>query len=845
MSTASTVADVLDQDNPLKTTYQQFIHLSKYSRWLEKENRRETWRETVWRYINFWKGRNLIDEALGDYLFDHIYNLHTMPSMRCLMTAGPALDRDEIAGYNCAYTALGDGGKEIELTHPELDVPIKMHLVKPTDFDEIFYVLMCGTGVGFSVERQFINQLPKVGGTLNRSTYLPTEENFPGLAPSDLSMFDPDKNNIYVRDSKYGWASALRILIIELYNGNFDITWDVSEVRPAGARLKVFGGRASGPEPLLRLFEFSKALFINAKGRRLNSIECHSLVCKIADIVVVGSVRRSALISLSNLSDDRMRHAKSGSWYSVEATKHFNLANNSVCYTEKPTVGAFMQEWLSLYESKSGERGFFNREAAQKLIPERRRVLGYYDYGCNPCCVTGDTLILTDQGNYVIKDLVNKEVLVWNGDDFSSVMPYEVGIHPIFEVSFSDGSHLKCSSNHRFIIQNLGDVIASDLEVNMVLDNFFSAPVDNGRVKNEYGASLIITAIEECGYSEMVYCFTEPKAKRGTFNGIVTGQSEILLRSKQNCNLTEIVARPYDTLESLKEKARVAAILGTLQSTLTNFRYVSSKWKENCELERLLGVSITGICDHDVLNGSWDQKVFGLTSINSESMPTLKGWLEAIKETVIETNKEWAEKLGIPQATATTCVKPSGTVSSLVNSSSGMHERHAEYYIRTARGDVKDPLTTMLKAQGIPWEPEFGKEHDSVVFSFPTKSPHNALVRNHRTAIDQLELWKAYQLYYCEHKPSITVSVKEHEWPTTLGWVWENFDILSGVSFLPYDGGIYKQAPFQECSEATYEALEKDFPVIDFSRLGEFEFEDNTTSMQEYACVGGVCEMAS
>jgi ribonucleoside-diphosphate reductase alpha chain len=587
----------MSQD-PLKTPYQQFIHRSKYARWLPEKGRRETWEETVWRYVDYWWNRGVITPSERLALFTAIYNLEVMPSMRALMTAGAALDRDVTAGYNCSFIAVGGSGKDITIEHPDLDQPYILHVGSPIDFDEILYVLMCGTGVGYSVERQYINRLPVVGDSLNRSIYAPTEENFPGVPADELSVFLSAENRIVVADSKCGWASALRILLVELYNGNFDVTWDVSQVRPAGARLKTFGGRASGPEPLLRLFDYCVQLFRAAEGRRLNSIECHGLVCKIADIVVVGGVRRSALLSLSNLSDNRMRHAKTGSWW-IE-NPHFSLANNSVAFTEKPTAGAFMAEWLSLYDSKSGERGIFNRQAATKLQPARRAALGYNEWGTNPC-------------------------------------------------------------------------------------------------------------------------------------------SEIVLRSRQKCNLSEVVVRPSDTQETLFYKIEIAAILGTLQATLTDFRYLSPKWKENCEEERLLGVSLTGIMDHPLLS-----------TVSEESGRLLRG----LRDHAVTINQLWADALEINPATAVTCVKPSGTVSQLVDAASGIHPRYAPHYIRTVRADKKDPLAQLMRDQGVPCEDDVMRPDSTWVFSFPVEAPAGSVFRDDRSALEQLELWKHYQLNFCEHKPS-------------------------------------------------------------------------------------------
>jgi ribonucleoside-diphosphate reductase alpha chain len=641
------------------TDYQQYIATSRYARYLDDEKRRETWDETVDRYINFFNSRNssLTDtdsndnNGLGTNIWDSLRNsilsLDVMPSMRCLMTAGKALERDNVAGYNCSYRAVDD---------------IRA-------FDEIMYVLLCGTGVGFSVERQFISELPAVAEEFYESDTV-----------------------IQVKDSKIGWASAYRQLVALLYAGDIP-KWDMSKIRPAGSRLKTFGGRASGPEPLVDLFEFSVEVFKNAKGRKLNSVECHDLVCKVADIVVVGGVRRSALISLSNLTDERMRVAKSGQWW--DSNPQRALANNSVCYTEKPDMGIFMKEWESLYESKSGERGIFSREASKKIAARSGRRDVEHDFGTNPC-------------------------------------------------------------------------------------------------------------------------------------------SEIILRSKQFCNLTEAVVRPDDDLETLKNKVRIATILGTLQSTLTNFRYLGSKWKRNTEEERLLGVSLTGIMDHPVMSGieDWDKDT------------TLEQGLNELKEVAIETNKLWADKMGIEPSTAITCVKPSGTVSQLVDSASGIHPRYSDFYIRTVRTDKKDPVYSFLKDEGVPVEDAIGKEESTAIFSFPVASPKASVKRNDVTAIDQLELWRVYAEHWCEHKPSITVYVREDEWLEVGAWVYKHFDLVSGVSFLPHTDHVYKQAPYQEITEEAYkEALVQMPDNISWDRLATYETEDNTTVEHELACTAGGCEI--
>ena len=621
------------------TDYQRFIHASRYARWLPEENRRETWKETVDRYTGFFKNR-FPDTFPNEDVNNAIYNLDVMPSMRCLMTAGPALERDEIAGYNCSFVAIDS----------------------PKAFDEIMYILMCGTGVGFSVERQFTNNLPSIA-----------EE------------FHETDTTVRVKDSRIGWASAYRELISLLYSGRVP-KWDTSGIRPAGARLKTFGGRASGPKPLEDLFNFTVHTFKKAAGRKLNSLECHDLVCKVADIVIVGGVRRSALISLSNLTDDRMRNAKNGAWWESDVQRA--LANNSVAYTERPDVGIFLKEWTTLYESKSGERGIFNRVAATKKASSNgRRDVEGFEYGTNPC-------------------------------------------------------------------------------------------------------------------------------------------GEIILRSKGLCNLSEIVIREEDTLASLKEKVRIATIIGTFQSTLTNFRYVRSDWRKNQEEERLLGVSMTGIMDHPVLSKPTDE--------------TIK-WLTELREYAIQTNKEWADKLGIPHSAAITTVKPSGTVSQLVGCSSGIHPAYSSHYIRTVRMDNKDPLTLFFKSQGVPNEPDVTKPSDITVFSFPQKGTNSGVTRNETNAVEQLKLYSVYQKYWTEHNPSITVYYKDDEFLNIGAWIYNNFSDVSGVSLLPHSDHVYKQAPYQEITEEEYNASVASFPNIDWGNLKEEE--DTTTGTQELACVSGVCEV--
>ena len=635
-------------NNYLPTEYQSFIHLSRYSRWQPELGRRETWDETVSRYFDFFT-EHLKEQCDFDLdpkdrkrLEESVLSLNTMPSMRCLMTAGEALKRENIAGYNCSYIAVDS----------------------PRAFDEILYILMNGTGVGFSVERQDVAKLPVVADELH---------------PTDTTIIVPD--------SKLGWAKSLKELIHLLYSGQIP-KWDLSKVRPAGAPLKTFGGRASGPEPLDQLFRFAVNIFTHAQGRKLSSLECHDLVCKIAEIVVVGGVRRSALISLSNLSDDRMRVAKSGQWWEDNAQRA--LANNSACYTEKPEIGIFMDEWKSLYDSKSGERGIFNRQSAKQQAERNGRRESEWDFGTNPC-------------------------------------------------------------------------------------------------------------------------------------------SEIILRSKQFCNLSEVVVRASDSMNTLKKKVEIATILGTFQSTLTNFKYLSSSWTNNTREERLLGVSLTGIMDSTLTNGKEDG---------------LEKRLDELKKIAVKTNEEWSEKLGIPQSAAITCVKPSGTVSQLVDSASGIHARHNPYYIRTVRADKKDPLAQFMRDAGFPVEDDVMKPEHTYVFSFPMKAPEHAVMRTDMTALEQLELWLQYQKHWCEHKPSVTISVKEHEWMDVGAWVYKHFDWMSGVSFLPFSEHVYKQAPYQDCDEATYEAeLEKMPKNVDWSALTLYEQSDMTEGAQELACVAGACEI--
>ena len=620
--------------------FKTYIHKSRYARWLTEKGRRETWEETVTRYCDFWEAR-YPDIFPYDEVWEAIHKQEVMPSMRALMTAGPALDRDNIAGFNCSYIPVED----------------------TRAFDEIMYILMNGTGVGYSVERQHVNQLPEVA-----------------------ERFETTDTIITVADSKAGWSSAFRQLIALLYGGKIP-TWDTSKVRKQGARLKTFGGRASGPEPLETLFRFTIEVFKNAAGRKLSSVECSDIVCKTAEVVVVGGVRRSALICLSNLSDERMRNYKNGQWY-VD-NKQRALANISVSYTEKPEMESFIKEWLALIESKSGERGIFNRVAAKQQAAATGRRDISYAFGTNPC-------------------------------------------------------------------------------------------------------------------------------------------GEIILRPYGFCNLSEVVVRADDSLDRLVNKVTIAAILGTLQSSLTDFKYIRKKWKENADEERLLGVSLTGIMDHPVLNNAKSE--------------VLKDWLSTIKATAIQVNKRFADSMGINPSVAITTVKPSGTVSQLVDSASGIHPRHSQYYTRTVRADYKDPLAIFLKEAGVPVEVDLFNKNN-YVFSFPIKAPDGCLTRHDVSAITQLEHYLVFQQEWCEHNPSITVYVKQDEWLEVGAWVYKHLDKLGGVSFLPHSEHIYPQAPYQDLTKEQYLENLKNFPVIDWAKFDAYEVDDATVNMHELACVSGYCEV--
>ncbi len=992
---------VHDKTKQIESHYSKYIAMSRYARYQDDLDRRETWEETVVRLCDFWKKRH---PELFPYetIKNGVYNMEEMPSMRSLMTAGKALERDQVAGYNCSYLPIND----------------------PRCFDEAMYVLMCGTGVGFSVERQEVSRLPQV--------------------PDEL--FESD-TVIKVKDSKIGWCTGLRELVSLLYAGKIP-KWDLSGLRPAGARLKVFGGRSSGPAPLNDVYTFVVSVFKRATGRKLTSIECHDIVCKIAECVVVGGVRRSALISLSNLSDERMRDAKTGQWWENNAQRA--LANNSAAYTEKPEIGIFMKEWLSLYNSKSGERGIVNRQAAKKKAIETGRRDPGHDFGTNPC-LTSDTWIFTENGPKQIKDLIGTSfTAILDGKKYPSTSQgfFSSGVKSIYEVKLKNGMSIKCTSNHKFmtadgwktveqmnsddhiILDNNQESMISwnskpgDFEKGWLLGSLFgdgniekdkanldfwgenrydmqkiakiylnesvgcrsdcgsgNGQIDYGRVRigskelrdcaisyNMYnfdsntkqisedvekessdftrgflsgwfdadgspqgnhkkGISVRLSSIDlnalryaqralsrfgiiskiyenrkDAGYRLLpdgnggyreYYCQTThelvisnksvalfhervgfkdlnkktrlessisqykrnlnsdkvsskiksiiaigeqevfdcqiPDKNAFNANGLVSHNcGEISLRPFGFCNLSEVIVREDDTLESLKKKVEISTILGTFQSTLTDFRYLRNIWKKNAEEERLLGVSLTGIMDHPVMSGKRGKEI-------------LEQWLTELKECAVATNKEWAEKLGIPQSASITCVKPSGTVSQLVNSSSGIHPRYSKHYVRTVRADKNDPLAVFLMVQGVPCEDDVTKPNSTYVFSFPMKSPDSAITAPELSAIQQLELYLTYQRKWTEHNVSITVYVREHEWMEVGAWVYKHFDEVGGVSFLPYSDHVYRQAPYQPISKEDYDKLASEFPEINWQQFNESG--DSTKGAQEYACVAGMCEL--
>ena len=958
--------------NELPTMYQNFIHLSRYSRWLDEKGRRETWEETVTRYMDFMKWHleencsYKMPQTVYKEVKSYILELKVMPSMRAMMTAGEALKRDNIANYNCSFL-IAD---------------------KIRCFDEMLYILLCGVGVGFSVERQFITKLPTMA-----------EE------------YHPTDTTVVVGDSKMGWAKAYKEVISLLLAGQVP-QWDVSGIRPAGARLKTFGGRASGSAPLVELFNFTVQTFKEAKGRKLTSFEVHKLFCKIADVVVVGGVRRASLISLSNLSDDRMRHAKSGQWW--VSNPELALSNNSACYTEKPDMGIFMEEWQALYNSKSGERGIFNREAALKTIAELNKRAGFdrrnseWEFGLNPC-FTGDMRLLTDAGYASFKELSDYCSPVTEGEDSKTVTVikpdgsesegtvWSNGIKQVVEIRFRNRDSITCTKDHVFqtdigdckakflkdhrlvpyvemkddwyhdgflagFVQgdgctgrlnskshkglevcfgrNDGDIAemygqkvgkwysreamrvarewelspeplpTRDLPANQCtsfLAGLFSANgcVINGhrvafkttnknlavdlkqvlkvdfdinsyitvnkkkKVKFSNGeyvckesydlnigtfesilkfaenisfgqaykrknlASLLrikspqVMSVKPIGKQE-VFDFNEPEGHWGVVEGVIAHNcGEIILRPKSFCNLSEVIVRAEDTFDTLKDKIRIATVLGTWQASLTDFKYISSKWAENCEEEALLGVSMTGIMDNEITNGS--------DLYSEEYLITSLGLL---REHATEVNKEWAKRIHINPAAAITCVKPSGNISQLCDTASGIHARHSEYYIRSVKVNLNDPIAQFMLDKGFPYEPDINKPETAVLFRFPIKSPEGSITRTQKTAIEQLELWMIYKEHYCDHNPSCTINVKEKEWLDVGAWVYKNFDNISGLAFLPFSEHSYTQAPYQECAKEEYDGLALAMPKgINWDDLSEFESGDMTTGSQELACV--------
>jgi len=883
--------------------YSQFIYKSRYARYLDKEKRREDWLETVQRYMdfivaflqennNFSVPKDTIEE-LTQAILDH----NVMPSMRGLMTAGPAAMKNQVAFYNCAFLPIDDF----------------------RSFDEEMAILMSGTGVGFSVEQEAIKNLP--------------------IIPEE---FFPSNSTIVFEDSRIGWAKGYREFISILLTGQIP-KYDISKLRPAGSRLKTMGGRSSGPLPLVEVLEFTINLFMRAKGRKLTSIEAHDLACKIADIVVVGGVRRSALISLSDLEDQRMREAKTGNWWQTHPYRR--LANNSAIYNEKPDVGTFMKEWISLYNSKSGERGIFSRDAVANVIENAnnfRLNLGLEDirtrefqedFGVNPC-LHPDSIIETIHGRIKIKD-ISKPTMVYSMDKNGKLCLRSCSASWIskkntntIKITIASGKQLICTPDHKIFVEAKGWVKAENIKIGdrvihlirsrrgvaysgvrltsqdksettmehrMIFEGYYGPipegfdvhHIDGDTYNNDidnleclsHSDHARITALEQPN-NHMIVGFNEKLGRLGfispensrhgqkiiipipeelksnlhqyasvirieegpitdvydlsvedTHNFIsnfivVHNCSEIILRPYEFCNLTSVQIYEDDNYVDLVEKIRIATILGTFQSCLTNFRYLNKKWKRNCEEERLLGVSLNGIFDNDFTNGKKEG---------------LEYYLKGFKQIAIETNLEWSKNIGINSSVAITCIKPEGTVSAYNGTSSGIHPSHAPQYIRYVRNDKKDPLTAFMIDQGFPYEEDAYDPQNVVAFKFPIKSSSKAIFKKDISAIKHLELWKIYQLYFTEHKPSITVSVKEHEWMQVGAWVYDNFEWMSGVAFLPAEeeNMVYKQAPFTNCSEKEYQDLLSQMPTsVDWSKLSDYELEDMTVNQQTLACTG-------
>ena len=641
-----------ESKNYFRNALSEFVYLRTYARWIEHEGRRETWIETIDRYLSFMRenlGEKLTKEDYSE-LRQALLKQEVMPSMRLLQFAGDAARKTNVCAYNCSYIA-----------------PSCVE-----DFGEVMYVSMCGTGVGFSVESQNVEALPQIEyqGGEKLATHI-------------------------VADSKEGWCDALVLGMNTWYQGK-DIEFDYSKLRPAGARLKTFGGKSSGPEPLQALLDFTRSKILSRQGRRLTNINVHDILCKIGEIVVAGGVRRSAMISLSDLDDEKMRHAKDGQFYMLQPQR--SIANNSAVYLEKPTQEVFLSEWLALVKSGSGERGIFNRGSLIETLPKRR------------------------------VDLLKEKGLI-HGDRITGI----IGTNPC---------------------------------------------------------------------------------------------AEIILQSKQFCNLSEVVARSDDDEKSLLRKIRLATLLGTYQASLTYFPYLSKAWQDNCEKERLLGVSITG---------QWDCQAVRDNNV-----------LDKLKQAAIDANKEYAKRFNVNASTCITCVKPSGTVSQTVDSSSGMHPRHAPFYIRRIRISASDALFKMLKKQGVPYHPEVGQsEMDATTFvlDFPVKAPTNAVCKDNLTALEQLEHWRLVKENYTEHNPSVTISVGEDEWLQVANWVYQHWDIIGGLSFLPRFDHVYQLAPYEAITEEEYNALLKRFEQLDFAQLFAYEHSDTTEVKRELACVGGACEI--
>jgi len=753
------------------TPYQEFIYKRTYARWIEEEKRREDWSDTVRRYEAFFiervpkEYRSQFKEAT-----DAILKIQVMPSMRALWSAGPALEKEGCTNYNCSY---------LQLDYPKA-------------FAELLYILMCGTGVGFSVERQYINKLPTVPSKIEKS--------------NDIVVF---------ADSRRGWAEGYYKIMKALWQGK-DLNYDLSKIRPKGARLKTMGGRSSGPDPLADLIEFTKKVFYNAQGRKLNSLECFDIACMIASCVVVGGVRRSACIALSNLSDDRMAKAKSGQFY--EQTPYRAFANISTAYTEKPSSRKFLSEWLKLVESKSGERGIFNREAAKiKVASSGRRIPGY-EWGTNPC-FTGDMRILTIDGYKRFDELEGKQVKLVGADgNIYEGKIWKTGRKKVVDVIFAPAAQgqkcITCTPDHIFQLIDGTSCEAKDLA--------------NRKVRGFYNDSYFVISVKERKEEKDVYDFSMSDLHWGIVEGVVVHNcGEIILRPNEFCNLSEVIVRPNDNLNELKEKVKLATILGIIQSTVTNFNFITSTWLKNCEEERLLGVSLTGLRDHNIL---------GLPTKEAEK------WLKEMKQVAIEEAIKWAKILKVEIPAGITCIKPSGTVSALCNTASGLHPRFSRYYIRRVQVNAIDPIAKLMIDQGMKPYP-VDNQGNIIAFEFPTESPQDSIVAEDLSAIDQLKYWLMLREYWCEHNPSCTVYVKDEEWPEVGAWVYKHWDQICGITFVPYQDHVYHLAPYEKITKEKYDEMVKNMPKLDFSKLNEYEESDNTEGAREFACTANGCEI--